>query len=91
MARYVALADEPGTADVAIVVATHLQGQGLGSVLAAHLAEEAFRQGVRRFSATMLGDNRGAHRLMAQLTDHLERRTGGGAVRGRGGRPPSAA
>ena len=35
-------------------------------MLAAHLAEEAARQGIRRFSATMLGDNRAAHRLMAR-------------------------
>ena len=74
VARYVALADEPGTADVAIVVGDAIQGQGLGSVLAAHLAEEAARQGVQRFSATMLGDNRAAHRLMAHLAGHLERR-----------------
>jgi RimJ/RimL family protein N-acetyltransferase len=72
--RYVAFADAPTTADVAIVVGDALQGQGLGSVLAAHLAEEAARQGIRRFSATMLGDNRAAHRLMAHLTGHLERR-----------------
>ena len=72
--RYVALPDEPGTADVAIVVGDAIQGQGLGSVLAAHLAEEAARQGIKRFSATMLGDNRAAHRLMAHLADHLERR-----------------
>ena len=75
VARYVSLHDEPGTADVAIVVGDALQGQGLGSVLAAHLAEVAVREGVLRFSATMLGDNRAAHRLMAHLTDHLERRS----------------
>ncbi len=75
VARYVELPGEPGTADVAIVVGDALQGQGLGSVLAAHLAEVAVREGVLRFSATMLGDNRAAHRLMAHLTDHLERRS----------------
>ena len=74
VARYVELPDEPGTADVAIVVGDPLQGQGLGSVLAAHLAEEAARNGIRGFSATMLSDNRAAHRLMAQLSEHLERR-----------------
>ena len=75
VARYVELPGEPGTADVAIVIGDPLQGQGLGTVLAAHLAEEAARNGIRRFSATMLGDNRAAHRLMAHLTDHLERRS----------------
>lgn len=77
VARYVELPAEPGTADVAIVVGDPLQGQGLGTVLAAHLAEEAARNGIRRFSATMLSDNRAAHRLMAHLAGHLERRAFG--------------
>ena len=77
VARYVELPDEPGTADVAIVVGDALQGQGLGSVLAAHLAEEASRNGIRGFSATMLSDNRAAHRLMEHLAGHLERRRSG--------------
>jgi RimJ/RimL family protein N-acetyltransferase len=74
VARYVCLTHEPGTADVAIVVGDAVQGQGLGTVLAAHLADVAVREGVQRFSATMLGDNRAAHRLMKQLAGHLERR-----------------
>ena len=74
VARYVELPQEPGTADVAIVMGDPLQGQGLGTVLAAHLAEEAARNGIRRFAATMLSDNRAAHRLMAHLARHLERR-----------------
>jgi len=74
VARYVELHEEPGTADVAIVVGDPLQGQGLGTVLAAHLAEEAARHGIRHFSATMLSDNHAAHRLMAHLAGHLERR-----------------
>ena len=74
VARYVELPEEPGIADVAIVVGDPLQGQGLGTVLAAHLAEEAARHGIRGFSATMLSDNIAAHRLMAHLAGHLERR-----------------
>ena len=77
VARYVELPDDPGTADVAIVVGDPLQGQGLGTVMAAHLAEEAARNGIRGFSATMLSDNHAAHRLMAHLADHLARRTSG--------------
>ena len=77
VARYVELPDEPGTADVAIVVGDPLQGQGLGTVLAAHLAEEAARNGIRGFSATMQSDNLAAHRLMAHLSGHLERRRSG--------------
>jgi GNAT superfamily N-acetyltransferase len=77
VARYVELPNEPGIADVAIVVGDPLQGQGLGSVLAAHLADEAARNGIRGFSATMQGDNLAAHRLMAHLSGHLERRRSG--------------
>jgi hypothetical protein len=44
------------------------------------LAEEALRQGVRRFSTTLLSDNLPAQRLMTRLDSHLARRhTGAGA------------
>jgi hypothetical protein len=47
-------------------------------MMAAHLAEEASRNGIRGFSATMLSDNLAAHRLMEHLAGHLERRRSGG-------------
>jgi acetyltransferase len=72
--RYVALGDAEGTAEAAIVVADPLQGLGLGTILADALAREAVRNGVRRFSATMLSENRAAHRLMTRLSAPLERR-----------------
>ena len=59
--RWVRWQIEPDAAEVAIVVADYLQGKGLGSILADLLAEEAIRHGVRRFTATMLGDNVAAH------------------------------
>ena len=77
VARYVALGDRAGTAEAAIVVADPLQGLGLGTILADELAREAVRNGVRRFSATMLSENRAAHRLMTRLSAPLERRRGG--------------
>jgi RimJ/RimL family protein N-acetyltransferase len=77
VARYVALDEEPGTAEAAIVVGDHLQGKGLGTILADLVAREAVRHGITRFTATMLSDNRAAQRLMARLTDHLERRHDG--------------
>ena len=77
--RYVALGDPAGTAEAAIVVADPLQGLGLGTHLADALAGEAVRNGIRRFSATMLSENRAAHRLMARLSARLEmRRFGSG-------------
>lgn len=75
--RWVRLADDPVTAEAAIVVADDRQGLGLGSLLADLLAQEAARQDVRRFSATILSDNLPAHRLMARLATHLDRRTAG--------------
>ncbi len=79
VARYVRLAEEPATAEAAIVVADPLQGRGLGSLLADELAHTALHHGIERFSATMLSDNRPAHRLMTRLAGHLEHRhTGSG-------------
>ena len=72
--RFVRLKDDPETAEVAVVVADVLQGRGLGCELGRRLAEEARERGVRRFSATLLGDNVAAHRLFASITRQLERR-----------------
>ena len=80
VARYVALPDQPGVAEPAIVVADFLQGKGLGALLAEALATEAVRNGIHRFAAIMLGDNRPAQRLMGKLTDHLEMHTLGGVT-----------
>jgi len=77
VARWVRLADEPDTAEAAIVVADVLQGNGLGTLLSERLAETAAEEGVRRFTATMLSDNRAAQRLMVRLSRDLERRHGG--------------
>ena len=77
VARWVRLADEPGTAEAAVVVADVLQGNGLGSLLADRLAETAAAEGVRRFTATMLSDNHAARRLMVRLSRDLESRHDG--------------
>jgi len=72
--RFVRLREDPETAEVAIVVADALQGKGLGRELGRRLAHEARERGVRRFTATLLGDNLAAHRLFASLSEHLEAR-----------------
>jgi RimJ/RimL family protein N-acetyltransferase len=76
--RFVRLCDDPETAEVAIVVADALQGQGLGRELGRRLADLARERGVRRFTATLLGDNVAAHRLFASLSARLEQRTAAG-------------
>jgi RimJ/RimL family protein N-acetyltransferase len=80
VARFVRLAGDPDTAEAAIVVADPLQGKGLGRELGRRLADEARRRGVRRFTATLLGDNVAAQRLFASISAHLERRTHDGVA-----------
>jgi acetate---CoA ligase (ADP-forming) len=48
----------PGRAEVAFAVADALQGQGLGTILLAHLAEAAYEAGVGVFVAEVLPHNR---------------------------------
>jgi RimJ/RimL family protein N-acetyltransferase len=72
VARYVALPDEPDTAELAVVVGDPLQGQGLGRRLTELLADEARERGIRRFAATMLGDNLPARRLMGTFARRLD-------------------
>jgi RimJ/RimL family protein N-acetyltransferase len=80
VARFVRLVGDPEAAEAAIVVADDWQGRRLGTLLVGRLAAEAQRVGIRRFTATMAADNRPAHRLMARLTEHLERHHVGNGV-----------
>jgi RimJ/RimL family protein N-acetyltransferase len=76
--RFVRLREDPEAAEVAIVVADPLQGKGLGRELGRRLADEARERGVKRFTATLLGENVAAHRLFASISDRLEARVEGG-------------
>jgi RimJ/RimL family protein N-acetyltransferase len=77
--RFVRLADDPDTAEFAIVVGDALQGQGLGGHLADLLAARAVEVGVKRFTATVLSENEAVQRLIARISNHLayDHRTGG--------------
>jgi RimJ/RimL family protein N-acetyltransferase len=72
VARCVRLPDRPDTAEMAIVVGDPWQNQGLGRALANTLADAARAAGIRRFAATMLGDNEAARRLMRTFALRLE-------------------
>lgn len=72
VARCVRLPDQPDTAEWAIVIGDSLQGQGLGRRLGELIAEEAVAVGIRRFSATMLGDNVAVRRLLMTISERLE-------------------
>jgi RimJ/RimL family protein N-acetyltransferase len=80
VARFVRLQDDPKAAEVAVTVADEWQGRGLGSLLGRHLAHSARNRGIRRFTATMQSDNVPAHRLMTNLTNHLEQHHVGSGV-----------
>ena len=67
-------AGAPDTAEVAFVVQDGWQDRGLGTVLFERLLHAAAANGIRRFRAWVLGDNR---RMLDLITRHgrVERRT----------------
>jgi RimJ/RimL family protein N-acetyltransferase len=81
VARCVRLPDRPDTAEMAIVVGDPWQGQGLGRALSIALADAAVAVGIRRFAATMLGDNEAARRLMRTFSRRLEESRIAGGLR----------
>ena len=70
--RWIRLRNDPEVAEIAFVVSDALQRQGLGTLLAERLADAARERGIRRFVATMLPDNLGAHRLFARVAQERE-------------------
>lgn len=70
-ARWVRDREDGSRAEVAVAIADHLQGKGLGRVLGEVLARAAARRGVAEFTATMMYDNRAAHRLFRRLNAQL--------------------
>ncbi len=58
VARFVRNAEDPGLAEAAVTVTDDAQGRGLGTALLARLADRAREEGVDRFSALVLADNR---------------------------------
>lgn len=81
VARCVRLPERPDTAEMAVVVGDPFQGLGLGRRMSQLLADEARAAGVRRFAATMLGENVPAQRIMRTITERLESGWAGGGVR----------
>ncbi|HVL97064.1 MAG TPA: GNAT family N-acetyltransferase [Solirubrobacteraceae bacterium] len=81
VARCVRLPDDADTAEWAIVVADELQGLGLGTKLIQLLADRARANGIRHFTATMLGDNLPARRLLSHAGAVLEREEVHGGLR----------
>lgn len=67
VARYVRSKEDPGVAELAVAVVDDWQRRGVGTRLAAALAERAREEGISGFSALVFEDNRPALRLLADL------------------------
>lgn len=67
IARYVRLDSEPEVAEIAVTVADAWQGRGVGTQLVAELARRARAEGIARFRALVLADNRRMLDLLAEL------------------------
>jgi nucleotide-binding universal stress UspA family protein/GNAT superfamily N-acetyltransferase len=77
VARYIRSRDDAELAEVAVTVADDWQRRGLGRALLDRLTYHARREGVRRFSALVQGDNPGALRLLADVGDTRQQRDSG--------------
>jgi RimJ/RimL family protein N-acetyltransferase len=73
-------AGEPDTAEVAFVVQDAWQNRGLGTVLLRELLDAAEANGVKRFRAWVLGDNRRMLDLIGRFGEVQQRSFGQGVV-----------
>ncbi len=72
VARFVRSRDDPAVAEMAIVIADELQGQGLGKRMGLLVADAARERGIERFVATMLSENVAAHRIFRTISTRLQ-------------------
>jgi GNAT superfamily N-acetyltransferase len=78
--RYEPSGDDPGIAELAVVVQDGWQGKGIGSVLMEGLLREALSNGITRFRAYVLEQNRRMLELLRRYTDVVAQRTERGVV-----------
>ena len=81
VARFVRSADDPEVAEVAVAVADSWQNRGVATALLGRLTQRAREEGVRRFSAEILADNRPMLELIEELGDVTMRHLDHGSVR----------
>ncbi|MBE0009551.1 MULTISPECIES: GNAT family N-acetyltransferase [unclassified Arthrobacter] len=72
--------DDPTEAEVAFNIADAHQGRGLGSILLEHLAAAARENGISRFSAEVLPENRKMITVFAEAGYEVQRRFDDGVV-----------
>jgi GNAT superfamily N-acetyltransferase len=78
--RYVRDRERHETAEIAVAVLESWQGRGVGKALLHRLAERARNEGITRFTALMLSENRPMRRLLADLGTTRLLSAGAGAV-----------
>ena len=67
VARFVRLAERPDTAEAAVAVIDDWQGRGVGTILLDLLAERARAEGIVRFTALVLAENRDMLELLETI------------------------
>lgn len=77
VARFIRLADDPTSADAAIVIDDAHQGKGLGKILLGHLAAAARERGVASFRCDVLVDNQPMRALLRRLSPEAHERVEG--------------
>jgi RimJ/RimL family protein N-acetyltransferase len=80
VARFVRSEEDPEVAEMAVAVADDWHNQGVGSTLLHRLTERAREEGVRRFSASVLEENRPMLGLLHELGEVHVRDRAAGAV-----------
>ncbi len=69
--------EEPGLIELALVVLDEWQNRGIGRILLRETVRVAQANGIRRFRADVLAENRRMLRLLATETEIVERKTEG--------------
>jgi RimJ/RimL family protein N-acetyltransferase len=80
VARFVRSADDPELAEVAVAVADSWHNRGVATALLDRLTQRAREEGVRRFSAEILAENRPMLELIGELGDVTLRHLDHGAL-----------
>jgi GNAT superfamily N-acetyltransferase len=80
VARFVRLAAEPESAEVAVAVVDDWQGRGVGTALLTALTERERAESVRRFTATVLAENRDVVELLRDVGAVRSRPDGAGTL-----------
>jgi RimJ/RimL family protein N-acetyltransferase len=80
VARYIRVTEQPTAAEVALAVVDRWQGKGVGSALLALLSRRAQSEGIRRFHATCLAENRAVLELFRAFSSERSEKASGNVV-----------